>query len=95
MVQATKHGVKYTDPVKEYVGLSNLCKLKIGQFLEIIKCKGKAWSGISLEKEQSFLPWSVLYTPLYWVEVRALLGCSVEGDALSARKSPSSSGQLI
>lgn len=61
MVQARKHGMKYTDPVKEYVGLSNLCQLKIGQFLEITKCKGKAWSGIhiSLEKEESFLPWSV------------------------------------
>lgn len=63
----------------------------------MIKGKGKAWSGIhiSLEKEGSFLPWSVLYTPLYRVEVEALLGCSVEGgDTPSARKSPSSSDKM-
>lgn len=63
----------------------------------MIKGKGKAWSGIhiSLEKEGSFLPWSFLYTPLYRVEVEALLGCSVEGgDTPSARKSPSSSDKM-
>lgn len=70
MVEATRHGVKYTDPVKEHVELCNLCRLKIGQFLEIIKYRLEAWSGIhiSLEKKESFLPWSVLYTPLYRVE---------------------------
>lgn len=69
MVEAIRHGVKYTDPVKEHVELCNLCRLKIGQFLEMIKYRLKAWSGIhiSLEKK-SFLPWSVLCTPLYRVE---------------------------
>lgn len=58
--------MKYTDPVKEYVGLSNLCQLKIGQFLEITKCKGKAWSGIhiSLEKEESSSLVSLIYPSL-------------------------------
>lgn len=70
MVEATRHGVKYTDPVKEHVELCNLCRLKIGQFLKMIKYRLEAWAAIhiSLEKKESFLPWSVLCTPLYRVE---------------------------
>lgn len=67
MVEAARRGVKCTDPVKEHVELFNLCRLKIGQFLEMVKYRLKAWSGIhiSLEQKGSFLPWSVLYTPLF------------------------------
>lgn len=66
MVEATKHSMKYKDPVKEHVELCNICKLKIGQLLEMIKCRGKAWFGIhiSLEKEESFLP-CAFYIPLF------------------------------